>query len=126
MSRHEHMNRVLQGQVPINVTDTDETSQSGTEHSTGIFGNTHADDSVRKTPSVFEFSTSCSTLAERLAVDDEVKEKPKKELSTWQASVIIHTLTGITIMSCMSTGALTIALPVIARDLHLSDQFLLW
>lgn len=58
-------------------------------------------------------------------VPDE-PDKPSNELSTWQTSIIIVTLSGITLTTSMSVGAFTIALPAMAKDMKLTAQFLLW
>jgi len=119
----DQLDGVSQGEVAVNLTDNnDGTSQPKIEHSEKVY----LEASASKPASTLDFSKSRSTSAERLVVDEEVTDKPRKDLSTWQTFVIIMTLTGITITSCMSTGAFTIGLPVIARDLHLADNFLLW
>ncbi|KFY64201.1 hypothetical protein V497_01785 [Pseudogymnoascus sp. VKM F-4516 (FW-969)] len=59
-----------------------------------------------------------------LVPDDS--DKPSNELSPWQTSVIIITLSGITLTTSMSVGAFTIALPAMAKDMNLTAQFLLW
>ncbi|OBT88609.1 hypothetical protein VE02_04033 [Pseudogymnoascus sp. 03VT05] len=58
-------------------------------------------------------------------VPDE-PDKPSNELSAWQTSIIIITLSGITLTTSMSVGAFTIALPTMAKDMNLTAQFLLW
>lgn len=71
------------------------------------------------------FVTTPSASDGGTLVPDE-SDKPSNELSTWQTSVIIITLSGITLTTSMSVGAFTIALPAIARDMNLTAQFLLW
>lgn len=51
---------------------------------------------------------------------------PVPELSKWQTFLLITTLSGITFASSMSTGLITIGLPVIAADLSLVENLLLW
>lgn len=48
------------------------------------------------------------------------------DLSTSRSVVIISILTGIAAMTSMSTGILTVGLPVIAHDIGLSGSLLLW
>ncbi|KFY75986.1 hypothetical protein V498_09796 [Pseudogymnoascus sp. VKM F-4517 (FW-2822)] len=71
------------------------------------------------------FVTTSSASEGGTLVPDE-SDKPSNELSTWQTSVIIITLSGITLTTSMSVGAFTIALPAMARDMNLTAQFLLW
>lgn len=69
--------------------------------------------------------TSISPSDGGTLVPDE-SDKPSNELSPWQTSVIIITLSGITLTTSMSVGAFTIALPAMAKDMNLTAQFLLW
>ena len=48
------------------------------------------------------------------------------DLSTSRSAIIIAILTGIAAMTSMSTGILTVGLPVIANDIGLSGSLLLW
>ena len=48
------------------------------------------------------------------------------QLSLSRTIVIYITLTGITTASSMTTGLLAVALPAMAKDLHLSENLLLW
>lgn len=48
------------------------------------------------------------------------------DLSTSRSVIIISILTGIAAMTSMSTGILTVGLPVIAHDIGLSGSLLLW
>jgi hypothetical protein len=50
----------------------------------------------------------------------------RTELSTFQTSVVIFTLSGITLTTSMCVGVFTIVLPAMANDLQLTPQFLLW
>lgn len=118
----DQLDGVSQGGVAANLTGNDDTSQVKIEHPEKAYLGAP----VNKPASTLDFSKSRSTSAERLVVNEEVTDKPRKNLSTWETFVIIMTLTGITITSCMSTGAFTIGLPVIARDLNLADNFMLW
>lgn len=43
-----------------------------------------------------------------------------------RSTLIIATLAGITMASSMTTGFLVVQLPVMAKDLGLSDRLLLW
>lgn len=71
------------------------------------------------------FVTAASASEGGTLVPDE-SDKPSNELSTWQTSIIIITLSGITLTTSMSVGAFTIALPAMAKDMNLTAQFLLW
>lgn len=116
--KREGLDGESQVQIAISITDTDGITTPENEY---------ARDHARKTESTFELlSRSCSTSPERVQADCGVRQKQRRELSTWQTFVIILALAGITATSCMSTGAFTISLPVIARDLQLSEKFLLW
>lgn len=69
--------------------------------------------------------TLLSPSDEGTLVPDE-PDNPSNELSPWQTSVVIITLSGITLTTSMSVGAFTIALPAMAKDMNLTAQFLLW
>lgn len=87
-----------------------------------------ADFPLPKTESVVSmgvFVTTPSASEGGTLVPDE-SDKPSNDLSTWQTSVIIITLSGITLTTSMSVGAFTIALPAMAKDMNLTAQFLLW
>ena len=47
-------------------------------------------------------------------------------LSRWKSFTIIATVTGITILNSMQNGIVTVGLPIIGRDLHLSESLILW
>lgn len=53
-------------------------------------------------------------------------QQPAQTLARSRAVIIIASLTGITFASSMSTGLLTVGLPVIADDLNLPENLLLW
>lgn len=81
-----------------------------------------------KTESVISmgaFATVPSASNGGTLVSDD-PDKLSNELSTWRTSIIIVTLSGITLTTSMSVGAFTIVLPAMAKDLHLTGQFLLW
>ncbi|KFZ15952.1 hypothetical protein V502_05311 [Pseudogymnoascus sp. VKM F-4520 (FW-2644)] len=71
------------------------------------------------------FVTAPSASEGGTLVPDE-SDKPSNELSEWQTSIIIITLSGITLTTSMSVSAFTIALPAMAKDMNLTAQFLLW
>lgn len=58
--------------------------------------------------------------------ENVVSIEGRAELSACQASIIIITLSGITLATSMSFGVFTIVLPAMAKDMHLTAQFLLW
>ena len=47
-------------------------------------------------------------------------------LSRTRTAVIITTLTGTTVVSSFSNGLVTVALPQMAKDVHLAPNLLLW
>jgi hypothetical protein len=51
---------------------------------------------------------------------------PASELSMWRTVLIITTLAGLAFANSMSIGLITIGLPVIAADLDLAQNLLLW
>jgi hypothetical protein len=51
---------------------------------------------------------------------------PASELSMWRTVLIITTLAGLAFANSMSVGLITIGLPVIAADLDLAQNLLLW
>lgn len=53
----------------------------------------------------------------------EIRPKVEKKGAT---TVIISTITGITFISSLLSGLITISLPTIARDLAISEALLLW
>ncbi|KAL8779498.1 MAG: hypothetical protein Q9213_006910 [Squamulea squamosa] len=55
-----------------------------------------------------------------------IPEQDFPDLSTSRSVIIISILTGIAAMTSMSTGILTVGLPVIAEDIGLSGSLLLW
>ncbi|KAL8754486.1 MAG: hypothetical protein Q9199_004310 [Rusavskia elegans] len=63
-----------------------------------------------------------------LAEGDQARasEHDFPDLSTSRSVIIISILTGIAAMTSMSTGMLTVGLPVIAHDIGLSGSLLLW
>jgi hypothetical protein len=48
------------------------------------------------------------------------------ELSIWRTVLVITTLSGLVFANSMSIGLITIGLPVIAADLDLAQNLLLW
>jgi len=48
------------------------------------------------------------------------------EISNRRAAAIIGTVAGVTFLNTMGSGILTVALPRIAKDMHLSRELLLW
>lgn len=51
---------------------------------------------------------------------------PASELSIWRTVLVITTLAGLAFANSMSIGLVTIGLPVIAADLDLAQNLLLW
>jgi hypothetical protein len=51
---------------------------------------------------------------------------PTSELSKGWTILVITTLTGMTLASSISTGLLTIGLPIMATDLELPENLLFW
>lgn len=51
---------------------------------------------------------------------------PDAQISNTRAGVIIAAVTGVTIANSMTQGLLIVALPQIAEDLHLAENFLSW
>ena len=48
------------------------------------------------------------------------------EISRLRTVVIIGTVASMTLLNSLLTGILTVALPRIAKDLHLADSLILW
>lgn len=75
-------------------------------------------------------SDSRSDLGSRLGSDDEADgnaiEAEGQNISRARAIILITTLTGLTFIGSMSSGLLTIGLPIIAADLKLPENLLLW
>ncbi|KAI4240100.1 MAG: hypothetical protein L6R40_005339 [Gallowayella cf. fulva] len=64
--------------------------------------------------------------AEHILAEENVAEHEFPDLSTSRCVIIISILTAIAAMTSMSTGILTVGLPVIADDIGLSGSLLLW
>lgn len=58
--------------------------------------------------------------------DVEVSVPPVRVESKGTTAVIIATITGVTLISALLAGIVTIALPVIAKDLKMSEELMLW
>lgn len=69
---------------------------------------------------------SQSSLSCEYGSTENVSEDQRTNFSRTRAVILITTLTGITFVGSMSTGLLTIGLPLIATDLGLSENLLLW
>ena len=68
----------------------------------------------------------------RILVDDSDRAfslppaNERKELSKAHSTGIITNLSGITVVSSLSTGLLTVGLPRMAKDVNLAPNLLLW
>ncbi|KAL8790819.1 MAG: hypothetical protein Q9213_000443 [Squamulea squamosa] len=85
-------------------------------------------------PALAHLSTPTSTSELEKARQSEEGIHPIKHdapekasnLSRLQSSVIIFTLAGVSFLNTLGSGLLTIALPRIAKDIHLEESLLLW
>jgi len=59
------------------------------------------------------------------AVEASPQSSPKVE-AKGTTVVIVTTIAGVTTISSLLSGLITISLPVIAKDLQISDALLLW
>jgi hypothetical protein len=80
----------------------------------------------RKSISSLDLNGPDQSAVEQLTVEVAVTHTLRPALSRGQTVLLITTLAGITFASSMSTGLFTIGLPVIAVDLALADNLLLW
>ncbi len=58
--------------------------------------------------------------------DSKSLEQPTESGFQIPSPCIVTVLSGITFVGSMSTGIVTIAIPIIAKDLHLPESLLLW
>jgi hypothetical protein len=71
-------------------------------------------------------ASEINSLEMVLATAPALTPAPASELSMWRTVLIITTLAGLAFANSMSIGLITIGLPVIAADLDLAQNLLLW
>ena len=71
-------------------------------------------------------ASEINSLEMVLATAPATAPAPASELSMWRTVLIITTLAGLAFANSMSIGLITIGLPVIAADLDLAQNLLLW
>jgi hypothetical protein len=98
---HQIPDEVRKAHVVVSITDVDTTTKSSSVSSTSI---------------------KTEELHRGLF---EAQEEPKDEISTWRATVVVLELAGIGMAVSMSTGVYTIVLPVLEKDLHLGNRYIL-
>jgi hypothetical protein len=67
-----------------------------------------------------------TALAETLYIFDDTVKEPKIPASKWNTAVVIICVTSINGLGSFISGLLVVAIPIIAAELHLGADLILW
>lgn len=67
-----------------------------------------------------------TALAETLYIVDDTVKEPKISASKWNTAVVIICVTSINGLGSFISGLLVVAIPLIAAELHLGADQVLW
>ncbi|KAH6655808.1 MFS transporter [Truncatella angustata] len=71
-------------------------------------------------------TTSVPATQEKQPESNAATSHGRRDMTRWQAALIVTALTGISSLNTLGSGILTIALPAMAQDIDLDEALLLW